>query len=352
MVGRNRNMDCFAVETEQDMKDYENYVLRQDCASFNSSLKFRDFLIQLMEYQFTPPLYLMAKEEGKVIGVLPSFAIKGKYGTVLNSMPWFGSNPGIYADNIEARTLLIDEFYKMGKWLDCISATFISKPVKVAYNMEGFLFDERIGMVTELDQSLMVKFHSKTRNQIRKSYLQNWFQVADVHNAKDIMVWLALVHQKNMKAVGAPVKCREFDVLLDNFKLGTDYRLYFAKDKETREVSAALLLKYYNKTVDYMTPAINSEYRDKCPLHILIFEAMKDAAQRGIKYWNWGGTTLPGMEGVYHFKKRFGADEFKYFYHTKIYDRFPWQVTKEEWLKEYKYFFVIPFKELRVMKGK
>ena len=52
------------------------------------------------------------------------------------------------------------------------------------------------------------------------------------------------------------------------------------------------------------------------PLTHLIFKAMKDAViYKKSKYWNWGGTWLNGQEGVYRFKKKFGAVDFKYKYH-------------------------------------
>jgi len=157
------------------------------------------------------------------------------------------------------------------------------------------------------------------------------------------LTFLMNTHKENMDVVGGPVKDKEFSII-GNWKVGTDCNLYLSRQKETGHDAAALLLSYFNKTVDYWIPAIKVDFRNLNPLHILIFEAMKDAAKRGFKYWNWGGTTIPGMEDVLHFKKRFGGDTSIYRYYTKMNSRLPDGVTKRDLMYAYPYFFVLPFR--------
>jgi hypothetical protein len=90
-------------------------------------------------------------------------------------------------------------------------------------------------------------------------------------------------------------------------------------------------------------PAIDDKFRHLNPLHILIVEAMKDAAKRGFKYWNWGGSNIPGMEGVLHFKTRFGGEQSVYKYYMTFGDKFPKEVQKEDWQKHYPYFYILPY---------
>ena len=51
---------------------------------------------------------------------------------------------------------------------------------------------------------------------------------------------------------------------------------------------AALLLFYFNKTVEYFTPVTVHEYRNFQPMSLIVFEAMRDAINRGMTNWNWG----------------------------------------------------------------
>jgi lipid II:glycine glycyltransferase (peptidoglycan interpeptide bridge formation enzyme) len=77
--------------------------------------------------------------------------------------------------------------------------------------------------------------------------------------------------------------------------------------------AAALLLLYYNRTVEYFVPVIKHEFRSFQPMSLLIFLAMLDAVKRGFSWWNWGGTWL-SQESLLRFKAGFGAQSLPYRY--------------------------------------
>jgi lipid II:glycine glycyltransferase (peptidoglycan interpeptide bridge formation enzyme) len=105
---------------------------------------------------------------------------------------------------------------------------------------------------------------------------------------------------------------------------------------------AALLLLYFNRTVEYYTPVVRMGYRTLQPLSLLIFTAMKDALRRGFIYWNWGGTWLT-QDGVYRFKSRWNTRDYPYYYYTTIYRNSILKLTKQKLLEEYPYFYVLLF---------
>jgi len=338
-----------------DMYRWEEYVLKHWNSLFNASLKFRWFLMKLLGEGHVP-FYLVANSGNEIVGVLPSFVKKGKRGAVLNSMPWFGSNPGIFANDEHIQAMLLQRFMDVASWTNCVSATFITRPFEDTdfydsfFDLQGgYFIDERAGAMTcippycsidnSFDKDLLSIVHQKTRNQIKKS-----FRLCETSETTD-MEFLKKTHWENMEAIGAPVKDLEFDIIKDLFEYDTDYKVFVSTVDGVP--AAALLLKYYNKTVDYMTPAINVNFRHLNPLHILIFDAMKDAAKRGYLYWNWGGTTIPGQESVLHFKERFGANTCEYKYYTTIFDKSIMEATKEELMEDYKYFYVLPFSALK-----
>ena len=130
----------------------------------------------------------------------------------------------------------------------------------------------------------------------------------------------------------------------NHFEKGKDYNIYIAK--LNGEKIGALLLFYYNQTVEYFTPAAVSEYRNVQALPLIIYQAMCEANQKGYKWWNWGGTWLT-QDGVYKFKNKFGAVDKEYKYFIKINNENIYNSSKEELLNEYDNFYVIPFDRLK-----
>lgn len=347
-------METKLLTRELDGK-YDEFLLSQERSLFNASTVFRNFILRLCPDAL--PYYFVAMEGSEIVGVLPSFVKKGPLGPVLNSMPWFGANPGVVVKNDDPQIAysLMVAMVKASRWMNCFSMTFIEPPTPNPLDYSSLFGDqafseERIGMITPLPpfaqpqafaENLMKVFHPKTRNQVIKS-----IECCDAYESYMDEDWTFLKekHREGMLNVGAPVKEKEFDIIRRNLLRGNDYKLYVAFTKgENPERAGALLVEYFNKTVEYITPVVDVNYRHLCPMNLLIFSAMGDAAQRGMKWWNWGGTKLPSQEGVYHFKKRFGAVESRYRYHTCVFGDILVGV-KPSWLRaNYPYFYVMPY---------
>lgn len=211
--------------------------------------------------------------------------------------------------------------------------------------------DERIGQLTSLPQfgdeiearaTLLRSFHQKTRNTIRKA------QKSDLEVAWEASVdgWDALVslHAANMAAIGAaPKPAKVFAAMQQSFRYDADYRVYFARIDRT--IVAALLVFYFNRTAEYFVPATHPEYRSLQPMSLLVFEAMSEAVRRGCSYWNWGGT-WHSQAGVYNFKRRWGTEDRLYDYYVSIRNPSLLELTPEQILDEYPYYFVVPFDRL------
>ena len=87
-------------------------------------------------------------------------------------------------------------------------------------------------------------------------------------------------------------------------------------------------------------------------MSLLIYEAMQEAARRGCRYWNWGGTWLT-QDGVYFFKSRWGTEDRPYYYYISEHEGAESlrNLTKEEIIENYPYFYVLPFNILRQNAG-
>lgn len=356
--GELMNIELMTPQTE-DL--YEVLNRSKETHLLYTSLVFRNFLKKILPG--ADEQYLLAFNHGMLVGALPAFSLEGKYGTVINSLPFYGSNGGILtAPLIEnaslVKTELLEAFNDLAVEKNAVATTIISNPLEPDHEFydthtKYTLIDKRIGQITHLpgeaeaspdkdiEEALMNLFHSKTRNMVRKSQ-KSGFSVTHSNN-ESVLRALYTLHTDNLRSIGGLSKpWNVFSAIRDTFKYNDEYRAYFAE--YDGQVVAALLLFYYNKTVEYYTPAVHVDFRSKQPMSLLIFESMCDACKAGYKYWNWGGTWLT-QESVYLFKKRWGAEDLAYKYyireqgnHTNLR-----QYKQNELIAAYPMFYTVPF---------
>src|SRR5579871_3162753 len=84
----------------------------------------------------------------RVVGVLPAMSMDGPYGTVLNSLPFFGSNGGVLAADADVAATLRKSFDERAS--SCAAATWISNPFVESLPPAHDFTDERISQWTDL----------------------------------------------------------------------------------------------------------------------------------------------------------------------------------------------------------
>ena len=294
----------------------------------------------------------------RIVGVMPTFVMPGTSGSLVNSLPFYGSHGGLVLDDAHAevaRGLLLQAFQQLCEDHDAITGTVVLNPLDESASAirEEFVHhfeDVRTGQLTPLgscinaedpEAAVMNLLHGKTRNALRKG-LKCEFEARKDHQ-EDAMASLHELHQANMESIGGQAKPLAFFELVEStFQYGQDYEVYRAE--RNGKVAAAMLVFYFNQTVEYFTPAIREEDRSDQPLSVLILQAMIDAAERRMQWWNWGGTWA-SQEGVHRFKSRWGAVDREY--HYLIHSR----VSRDELLAmheagtfaEYPYFYAFPY---------
>ena len=332
---------------DADDSAYGNYVATHRGALLYHGLKFRDFLVELLGVR---PLYRMAIDERQaVVGVLPITATDGPKGAVLNSLPFFGSNGGVLADTVEAKAALVDDFNLAAKRPGVAAATLIANPLDDVYYdaLDYDLTDSRIGQFTPLpvatfdettlNDVLMAMYHQKTRNMIRKAIKT----VSRVFIDNVAFDFLHEVHRENMSALGGIAKPDAFfDLVPKRFRAGDDFDLFIAEVDGVR--AAAILVFYFNGVAEYYTPVVRAEARSSQALSLLVHRAMMKAAQRGCRYWNWGGTWST-QQGVYQFKSRWGTEDKPYTYYVRVSDRSVLASHQNDLLRDYPFTYVVPF---------
>lgn len=340
---------------QSEEENYERFICSLDTGLLYYSIKWRNLLERLLTD--SRAFYLVCYEDQNIVGCLPTFIKYNKlYGNILNSLPFYGSNGGILASEHfnEVQSLLMDAFIELADEEDVKTSTIITNPLHNNHNFyeqhsRYTLLDERIGQFTELpvdndhgnslSGALMDSFHQKTRNLVRKA-MKSGMEVS--HSGSiDMIDRLSELHSQNISGLGGIAKGIDvFKAIKEAFIYDKDYRIY--KAEKEGQIIAALLVFFYNRTAEYFTPAVMDEYRSLQPVSLMIFEAMQEAAKRGYKYWNWGGTWT-NQQGVYHFKSRFGARDMPYYYYVRERDQSLRKLDAKRILAEYPYFYVLPF---------
>lgn len=325
---------------------YEAFLLARPETLLYQSWRYQRLLLDLLGCRQQGLLAL--DEHGNVLAALPLMAMDGPLGTVLNSLPFYGSNGALIGENSAARAELVAVYRRLVQAPGMAASTLIENPL-VPGGADGLLYDltdERIGQLTPLppagdeDAALMQSFHYKTRNMVRKAEKLGIEVVVD----NGAMSFLVAVHEENMREIGGLAKPRRFfDALPQYFRPGQDYRLYVASLEG--EPVAAVLVFFYNRTAEYYTPVVRKEHRDSQALSAAIFRAMCDAAAQAYAWWNWGGT-WPSQDGVYRFKSRWGTRDLPYRYFISVHNPALLKASRAELLAAYPSFFTVPFSAL------
>ena len=325
---------------------YSAWLLEQPTAMLYHSLPYLKLIAELTQGQ--PQVFLATKAE-KICGAWSAVSRDGPFGKVINSLPYYGSHGGPIYDHEAAANLLVERWNALINSEGVGSATLVENILDrsglgsaVTHEIE----DYRIGQITDIAftenhaAGLMERFHSKTRNVVRKSEKQG-FTVAVENDALD---FLYETHRDNLKAIGGQAKSEAFfRAIPERFVANKDYTIWVARHQG--QPVAALLLFYFRQTVEYFAPVIVESWREAQPLSLLIYRSMIAASEAGYRRWNWGGTWAT-QDGVYHFKKRWGAEDHHYKYFTHLANPNIRQAKPADLLTHYPGFFVIPFSQL------
>ena len=318
------------------------YVERREEALFFQSIGYVEFLAELLGARNETAVAL--RDDGEVCGVLPILAAEGRWGRVVNSLPFFGSHGGALADDEPTAALLVRHYNDLALHPLTAAGTLIESPlVPAAAGIAHNRKDSRIGQLTRIrcdgepERHILGLCHYKTRNMIRKAQKSG----IEVGVDNDQIGFLGATHRENLAALGGlPKPDAFFDLLPRRFAAGRDYKLYVAR-REGAPV-AALLAFYFSRTAEYYMPVIRQECRELQPMSLLAYTAMCDAARAGYWWWNWGGTWHT-QDGVYRFKSRWGSIDRHYAYYVQLNRPEIARQEKEAILDAYPYFYVLPF---------
>ena len=317
------------------------------------SRRFADFLEEVTNCQVS---HLLAEKGGELVGSLP-FAVKtdAAHGTVVNSLPWFGSHGGCWlrnSDDEAAREALLDAFSSETNALDplfsVIVLSHLENSVSTDYShlTKHLPVSERIGQILELPpwrdsykHPLLALMSRRTRNHVRKSLKQGLEEKIGDYDSS--WQFLYRTHCDNMHAISGKAKPWSHFSSLRRRYAGHGMRLSLAC--LNGEPIAGLLIVAFGTTAEYLIPVISAEKRNLQPLSFLIWRAMHDCARQGYRIWNWGGT-WPGQYSLHHFKVGWGGENRPYTYLARARSDAlaSFRTSPSAFLESFPYFFLYP----------
>lgn len=344
---------------ESEFSDYSTFVHSHPQAQIYHTLEYKELLHRIVPEARAE--YLLGFAHGKITAILPVFTLMGDAGSVINSLPFYGSHGGLLAENESdgAVAAVAAEFETLSTSDGVISATVI-EPVFPTAPDNGSLFthdveDYRIGQVSFLpsgdsceavEARIMSGMHQKARNSLRRGLRENF--VVSHGDSPENIAELEYLHCQNMTAIGGQAKPSDFFLAIpDVMSYDKHYRVYMAH-AANGDVAASLLVLYFRDWVEYFVPASHQDYRSRQPLSVLILKAMTDAVlERQSTRWNWGGTWAT-QDGVYRFKSRWGGGEHRYRYFVRLpRGKDPLKALGREGLQQqFPFFFTCPYSML------
>ncbi len=351
--------------TSQHESDYEAFLDEYENSLLYYSLSYRKFLLKTLNN--TESKYLLAFNNNKIVAVFPLIIkhLKSKK-TIINALPFYGSHGGVIIDknfSHKSQEIMNNFFFKLSdltKKYNTISLTIITPPLKnsdqeiISQHYSNYFgqkpADQRINQMTnisvesglDVEKVLMSRFHSKTRNMVRKALKAEF----DINHDEQLSSFeeLCQLHHNNMKIIGGKAKSmRVFKNIYKTFSPNKDYRIYRASMEG--KTAAMMLILYYKNYCEYFTPVINKTFRFQQPLSAIIFNAMCEASKQNYSLWNWGGT-WESQESVHFFKKRWGAEDLIYYYYNKIFDKKYVLENINNIIKEAENFYVLPYSKI------
>ena len=338
------------IEIDNDGAEINYYLGDSSNSLIYSSPRFMNLISSQIDADYG---WLIAKEQDQILGILPYMKKDGALGSVYNSLAYYGSNGGVTQviedDGIKIK--LINAFYDLAIADNAATATIISNPLLQDYslyhnNTTYDYLDERIGQVTHFqncdDADALINLFQEPRPRNIRKAIKEGVSVERCNSLKAIK-FLHETHLNNMQTIGGLPKNKLFFEAIPETMEDTDWAIYIG-EIDNKPI-AALLVFYFNKTVEYFTPAIVEEYRNTQALSLVIYSTMQDALKNGFENWNWGGTWL-SQKGVFDFKRKWGTTDYPYFYYTRVFNQDVIRQNKDFLLNEYSGFFVTPFSSL------
>jgi FemAB-related protein (PEP-CTERM system-associated) len=259
-------------------------------------IAWKETIVETFGYR---PLYLMARSEGTVRGVLPLFLVKNPViGRALISSP-FAVYGGILADGDAPRRALYARARSLGEKLGVDYIEFRNAVVEQcvgAPNVSRYVAFSQ--PVVAGEEPILQSLPKKTRNMVRKAMKQPFemrYGVTGLHNFETL-------YARNMRRLGTPCfPARYFSSLLRHFGPLVDVREVWLNGKPM----AASLNFLYRSGMHIYYAAADTAYNALGPNTYMYFDHLRWAGDHGLATFDFG--RCKRETGVFEFKRHWNT---------------------------------------------
>jgi FemAB-related protein (PEP-CTERM system-associated) len=273
---------------KEDERAWDEYVLKSDQSTFYHQLGWRNVVEETYKHK---PIYLIAKEEAEIKGILPLFLVGNK----LVSVP-FAPYGGACADDETIEDLLIEKAKSITKdeKLDYLELRNVDKK-------NGFLTKETyVTVIIPLNPNPEVVWQktSKGARRSTKKAIKNNIEVEMNHTY--LSSFYELYARRN-RELGSPVHSYDFfNNILEEFTDRSNIQV--AKFDDT-VIGTKFVLFFKDRFISGWA-ASDRRYQEYNPNNILTWELIKYGCENGYAYFDFGRSET--NSGTFKFKKAWG----------------------------------------------
>lgn len=254
------------------------------------------------------PVYLWARDQGTVHGVLPLVLFRGTLGgRTLVSLPFLDEG-GLCADSEAARAALWEAALEMAR-RERAGAVELRQRAPSGLPLSPLGSKVTVMLPLENDPELMWKrLDAKVRNQVRKAMnsglAPSWCGTEALDDFYEVFA-------HNMRDLGSPVHARRFfAAILQEFS--DTARLLIVRDG-SRAVAGGVCMRFRDTVLVPWASSLR-QWRSRCPSNLLYWEVIRSACENGLRWLDFGRSS-PGS-GTYRFKMQWGGIEERLHWET------------------------------------
>lgn len=280
--------------TASDREAWDQYVSVHDTEAGYHDWRWQEVFGEAFGHE---SIYLIARREGIVTGVLPLVEIKSLlFGHTLTSLPFLNYG-GVLADDLATGQALIAASRREAVARRCrhvelrhVAAQFPDLPCK----------EHKVAMRLPLEAGLWDRLERKVRNQVRKAEKS---ALTVERGGAELVDDFYTVFARNMRDLGTPVYSKR--LFEEVFQVFPDRATMHVIRLEGRPVAAGITYRTARMTQLPWASSIR-DYNALCPNTLLYWDAIQYAESEGCTVFDMGRSTP--NEGTFKFKRQWGAE--------------------------------------------
>jgi len=289
--------------TDRFESQWKAYLDEKEFSTFAHQIEWKAVLEKSFKQK---PVYLLAKDGDRVVGILPLFYYSSfLFGKFLISLPWLDYG-GVCSDSDEVQEKLIDKAIEFAKEKGC---KFLELRSVKAEDKRLTTKTSKVTFVLELDpdpEKVWKRIDSKARNQVRKAQKS---RLEVTFGKEENLDQFYSVFSVNMRDLGTPVWTKElFQNILTYFPDKSEIALVRLKDK----IIGGALILYFKDMLTVPSASSLGAYLSLCPNNLLYWEIIQRGCLKGLKKFDLGRSTR--NSGTFNFKSQWVKEPTQLFW--------------------------------------